>query len=44
MNKKIAIISFGFQGSSSSLVEALLREGHEVDFYQKNCGKSLINL
>ena len=33
MNKKIAIISFGFQGSSSSLVEALLREGHEVDFY-----------
>ena len=31
--KKIAIITFGFQGSSSSLVEALLRQGHRVDFY-----------
>lgn len=31
--KKIAVITFGFQGSSSSLVEALLREGHKVNFY-----------
>lgn len=39
--KKIAIVSAGFGGSTTSLIEAFLKQGHVVDFYYLTSRKNL---